>query len=298
VTVLAGAALVVAPCLTIDKDHFWTMHAPVTLWPASVGIALVVISALAFLLTQLNLPKDDSGTGVDLKRVKEGKGVLWTRVAGCEIRVVNGRLEDYMGASPYSAVVLPCNEYFDDRCVDDARSALGAYANRVFEGQVADFVSLMKDECKNNLGPGTTQQKTDQESAVSFGVGRCVLLITPLGRAVPVALISTTTQRSGQGLSSRISYLFAGVNDLISLLANQRINEVVMPLLGSGHGGLDPPLALVALLGALAETARYGQGAQRLKKVTIVVFKRDNRSSPEVSPVVVRRALALVGTLD
>ena len=68
--------------------------------------------------------------------------------------------------------------------------------------------------------------------------------------------------------------------------------------MGSGHGGVDPPLALVGLVGALAEAARYAQGSQRLKKVTIVVYRRDAKSKPQVDPVVVRRALALIGSLS
>lgn len=160
------------------------------------------------------------------------------------------------------------------------------------------FVSLMKEECKRKLGPGIEQQKTDEQRAGSFGVGHCVLLVKPLGRAVPIALVSTTTQRAGQGLSSRVSYLFEGMRVPVALLANERINEIAMPVLGSGHGGLDPPLALVGLLGAVAEAARYGQGGQRLKKVTIVLFKKDAKSTPQVDQVVVRRALALIGSRD
>jgi hypothetical protein len=122
-----------------------------------------------------------------------------------------------------------------------------------------------------------------------------VLLPKPLGRSVPVALVSTTTQRAGEGLASRISYLFDAMRELITCLADSRINEIAMPLLGSGHGGLHPPLALVGLLAAIAEAARYGQGGQRLKKVTIILFKRDDKSPAEVDEVVVRRALALIG---
>jgi len=32
--------------------------------------------------------------------------------------------------------------------------------------------------------------------------------------------------------------------------------EVVMPVLGSGHGGIDPPMAFVGLVLAIAEVAR------------------------------------------
>ena len=64
------------------------------------------------------------GAGLDLSRVREVNGTLAAFVAGCEIRVVNGRIEQY--ALHETVVVLPCNEYFDDRCVDDMKSALGA----------------------------------------------------------------------------------------------------------------------------------------------------------------------------
>lgn len=69
-----------------------------------------------------------------------------------------------------------------------------------------------------------------------------------------------------------------------------------MPVLGAGHGHLDTSIALVGLLIAVAEAARYGRGGQRLKKVTIVVFKRDAGSPAQVDLGIVRRALALVGS--
>jgi Domain of unknown function (DUF6430) len=263
IALVLGVLLLVATSVTIDKEHSWRTHEPTTLWLALVGSALIVLSALAFFLELRRSTADNVSAGVDLSRVKESKGAFFTQVAGCEIRVVNGRLEDY-AKDPHTAVILPCNEYFDDRCVDDTRSALGAYVNSTFQGQVAEFVSLMSDECRRRLGPGREEKKTEDESAVSYGVARCVLLTQPLRRNVTIALLSTTTQRKGQGLHSRISYLFDGMRELVSQLGSARINQIVMPVLGAGHGGVHPPLALVGLLGALAEATRYAQGSQRL----------------------------------
>ena len=174
------------------------------------------------------------------------------------------------------------------------RAPLG-HVNRVFGSQVDAFIALVKDECKKKLGPGVMQQKTGDELAESFGAGRSVLLISPLGRSSPVALISTTTQRPGQGLAARISYLFDGMRELVARLADARLNDVVMPILGAGHGRIDTPLAFVGLLLAIAEAAQYGQGGQRLRRVTVVVFKPDVDTPAQVNPVVVRRALALIG---
>jgi predicted Ser/Thr protein kinase len=239
-----------------------------------------------------------SGTqpfGLDLARVEEEGGTLRTTVSGCEIRVVYGRIEDY-AHTPGTIVVLPCNEYFDDLCAVDSKSALGAFVARAFDGQTAEFVALIQDECRKKLGEGVKRQKTEDTRAVSFGVGKCVLLINPLGRSGPVALVSTTTQRAGQGLAGRISYLFDGMRELVSRVADTpRLNEVVMPILGAGHGGIDSSLAFVGLLIALAEAARYGQRGQRLKRATIVVFTSDANTPAEVNQVVVRRALALIG---
>jgi hypothetical protein len=298
IALILGAGLVVFPCVTIDKDNHWNPHQPSTLWPVVVGLLLLLLSSVGFVLTFLQkraTGTDDIGAGLDLSCVKEGDGALWTTVNGCEIRVVDGRIEDYAHKSGI-AVALPCNEYFDDLCVVDSRSALGAFVARAFDGQAPAFVALSQDQCRKKLGAGAECQKTEETRALSFGVGRCVLLIKPLGRSVPVGLVSTTTQRASQGLTGRISYLFDGMRELVSCLADARLNEVVMPILGAGHGGIHPPLALVGLLLALAEAARYGQGGQRLKRATIVVFKQNAETPGEVDQVVVRRALALIGS--
>jgi hypothetical protein len=135
---------------------------------------------------------------------------------------------------PGAAKVLPCSEYFDDRCVG-TRELFWRLRESYVEGQVAAFASLIKDECRRKMGAGVAQQKTDEERAESFGAGRCLLLTKSLGMAIPVALIPTTTQRAGQGLATRISHRFDGRRELFTHLADVRINEVVMPIMGSDH---------------------------------------------------------------
>jgi hypothetical protein len=296
IALVLGTTLIILPCVTIGKDQ-WTTHAPNTWLPVIPGFVLLAASLIGFGFTLLNSRTNspEVGAGLDLARVQEMGSILWTTVGGCEIRVVEGRIDDY-SHTPGVVVVLPCNEYFDDRCAADTRSALGAFVNRAFDGQADAFVSLMTEECSRKLGPGVEQQKDDKERATSFGVGRCVLLTNPLNRSVSVALVSTTTQRAGLGLASRISYMFEGMRELFTCLANARLYDIVMPVLGGGHGRISPPLAFIGLLIALAEAARYGHGGQRPKSVTIVVFKKDADSKPEVDRVVVRRALALVSS--
>lgn len=290
--VLATAPLVIQGSVSVGKLPLdFQKHAILLI---SFGWVLLLISAAAF-GANLWFKRHSDAEGVDLTVVKEKQGILSTVVGGCEIQVIEGRVEEYQRA-PGVAIALPCNEYFDDRCAVDPRSALGAFVNRFFAGQAEEFIALVTNEAGLKFGPGTMQQKTVTEQAQSFGSGRCMLLLKPLGRPDPVALISTTTQRAGQGLAAEISCLFNGMHELNECLADARINEVVMPVLGGGHGGIHPSLAFIGLLLAIAEAARYGKGAQRLKQVTILIFKKDSRALPEVDRTVVRRALALIGS--
>ena len=126
-----------------------------------------------------------------------------------------------------SAIVLPCNEYFDDECARDPKSALGAYVNCIFCDQVDAFISLCKEEAKRRLGVGTEQQKTFDTRAPSFGPGKSILIRRPLGRGLPVVLVSTTTQRFGQGLTGKASYIFEGVCELVAQMQDARLEEAV-----------------------------------------------------------------------
>lgn len=67
---------------------------------------------------------------------KAGSSNVWecadgfrASVGASEISIVTGRIEDYP-VGPEKVVVLPCNEYFEDHCTSDTRTALGMYINR------------------------------------------------------------------------------------------------------------------------------------------------------------------------
>lgn len=225
--------------------------------------------------------------------VWECAGGFRASVGASEISIVAGRIEEHP-VGPDAVVALPCNEYFEDQCTSDTRTALGVYITRQCAEHASTFSELVKLQCRSRFGVGTTQQKTLEESGVSHGPGRAILVPDPSKRSAGIVLVSTTTQRAGRGLAARMSYVFDGVRELFELLADKRITEVVMPVLGSGHGGIDPPLALAGLVLALAEAARYGPDRQQRKKITIVVFQRAKNDPPDVAPDGIRKALELV----
>lgn len=227
------------------------------------------------------------------RRVTESKGVISTRVAGHEIRIIYGEI-DQVALDDIEVVALPCNEYFDNLCSGDLRSALGAFVECHFPGRAEEFSNLISNECRQTLGEGQTLQKTASEAAQSFGVGSSILLRNPLGFKHSVALVATTTQRAGQGLSGRVSYLFEGMHNLLSALADARMNRILMPLMGAGHGGISPPQALVGILLALAEASKAGMKVGHPKTVTVVIYQRAGQERPSISPTEVKKALSLL----
>lgn len=292
---LLGAGLIALSSINYGGPQGLSTHDPQ--WGLfTFGGLLILLSPIAYFgsLYFSQRSRSHIGAGViDTSAVTEKNGILSTRVGDCDIEVRFGRLEDFRPED--TVFVLPCNEYFDHGCILDGKGALGSFVERAFPGRADDFAALVQTECRRVFDTPQPQQKTNNEQAPSFGAGRALLLASPLNVDQPLALVSTTTQRAKEGLIARISYLFGGMNELVTQLTNTpRLKRVAMPLLGAGHGGLSPALALVGLLLALAEVVRFSPGAQQLRKVTIVIFRKDEQSKPQVDPAFATRALALI----
>ncbi len=298
IALVIGGVFVAGSCIsiTVVKDGWsYQAHSPNTYWLAGVGLTLIAISILSFaygLLRNANLdPLDSAGDGARSPVQKEGER-FWIKIgATCELSVVRGRVETVTAEG--AVIALPCNEYFE-HCADHPKSALGAFTRRNFDGQFGPFQNLIHEECRRTIGVGVEQWKTNEARAVSFSPGRCLLLRRPLDRNLNVALISTSVQRAGTGIYSRVSYLFEGVRELTIRMGDARLEEVVMPILGGGNGGLTPQLAFVGTLLAVAEAIRHGAQGHRLCKVTIVVFRPDKPAQAAISDLVIRRALSLI----
>src|SRR5580692_8925593 len=152
IALFLGVLLVALPYVQIDKDNHLTTHNRTSIVPVAVGIALLAFGTVAFGLTLWMKYKTDeqTSTGLDLTRVKEDKGEIWTTVSGCEIHIIDGLLQNFSPDTD-TVMVLPSNEYFDDECASDTKSSLGAYVKWAFDGQVEAFISLIRAERAGKL---------------------------------------------------------------------------------------------------------------------------------------------------
>lgn len=171
-----------------------------------------------------------------------------------------------------AVVVLPANEYFDDDCIKDKKSSLGAYVDKYFKNQISEFQKVVSNELSAKNVPATEKYKKEgEEPQNSYGIGTCVLLEKPINTSEKVLLVSVTEQRAGLGLYSNISFVYKAVNSIYKKATDNRIRNIYVPLLGSGHGGLNKRIALLSLVTAFAELIEKDRG-NKIQTLNIVVY--------------------------
>ena len=252
-------------------------------WPSAVlGTILCIVSVLLY--TQDNLALGWFKT-TKVKNVGDG---LCAKFQGAEINIIFGRIEEVSKQQGRCMVVLPANEYFDDECINDKKSTLGAYVNSNFPNQAEQLNRLITNELT-----AVKARKVEKEVGVeqdSYGIGAGVFLNEPLGSKQPILFLAVTIKRAGEGLRAEMSYIFQAVNKIQQEAADHRIDSVCVPIMGSGHGGLRKEVALFGLLLAICDgvTKPFGH---HIRQYNVVVFRYHGNERPSISRKASKRLL-------
>jgi hypothetical protein len=202
--------------------------------------------------------------------VRAGNELLSMQIGRARVRVELGRIEDYAKDDSQLAIALPANEYFDDECISDPKSALGAFVDHHFddvEGVVADVRTALTDL------PAERVMRTGDRADFSYGVGQ-TLRLKHHSLGCHVVLVAATTERPGIGLRAEPHFLYAAVDGVVRVSNERRLASLVMPVFGSGHGGVPVPIALLFNLLAIKRALNSDAG-RMLREITVVVFDRD-----------------------
>lgn len=202
-----------------------------------------------------------------------------------ELNVRFGCIEECHCTEVGTVIALPANEFFDDECVKDTRSALGAFVNHHFANKLSAFKGLVARE-RRRLS-ATVVEREAGEYQVSYGVGTALWLDAPLGSPFRLILSAVTRKRVGEGIKAEPAYLLSAVRSICRIMNDKRLTELHLPLFGAGHGDMDGDVALFCLVLALAATPE-------IRHANIVVYRAAGKP-PAVDPAVVRRILAFVG---
>jgi O-acetyl-ADP-ribose deacetylase (regulator of RNase III) len=204
---------------------------------------------------------DDGATGDDVD--------FTTRIAQATVHVEVGLIEEYESDDARTVVALPANEYFDDECVADVNSALGAYVDRHFKDTLPAFLDEIHAALRGL--PSERVPRAERRIDESYGIGKAIYL-SGLAPSHRVILVSATTERTGIGLRAEPHFLYASMQGIVETMNANRLDSVVVPVLGSGHGGM--PLVVALLFNLLAVRSCLTDDVGRhIRQVRIVVWE-------------------------
>lgn len=273
VLLLAGLAFVFLGKYSISiEDGKATLHPQA----ANIGWSILGVSCIlgsfALFLAHEEIPS--SWLGPRLQTTASGFEAKFRDMRIC---ADFGLLESiYDPRNENSVAVLPSNEFFDDRCFNDLRTAAGSFIRQYFNPQEAN---ALKELAAQMLGSSRSErvQVRPGEFKESFGTGTCVYLDHPLGKPHRIIFAAVATDRQPLGPSANLGTIFTAVEEIKCILASERLPIAYFPLLGAGKGGVPSEVALMALIVALLD-ARCKEGGHHLKEVHIVIHQQPGKS--------------------
>jgi O-acetyl-ADP-ribose deacetylase (regulator of RNase III) len=198
------------------------------------------------------------------------------RVGSADIEIVVGRIEDENTDASGSVVALPANEYFDDACITDQRSSLGAFVQHAYGDRLDEFTRAIKDALVQL--PSQRVERAERRVDDSYGIGQAIFL-GQLSASHRVILVSATTERVGIGLRAEPHFLYAAVRAVFEAMNANRLDRVSIPVFGAGHGGIPVTVALLFNVLALQSLLRDPIGVH-VRCVRVVVFQGDADEHP------------------
>lgn len=213
---------------------------------------------------------NDLGQLLSAGRASPGEPVtlpVSLRLGPTVVRVELGRIQDYPSSDTRTAIALPANEYFDDECITDRHSSLGAFVQHHFPDRVKDFLRRVGAALTD--APSQRVPRAERRIGESYGIGKAILVGDSDHRLI---LVSATTERTGIGLRAEPHFLYAALEGVAEVMNENRINSLTMPVFGSGHGGM--PLSIAILFNLMAVRSILTEDVGRkLREVRIVVFE-------------------------
>jgi uncharacterized membrane protein YwzB len=212
-----------------------------------------------------------------IKKLKDGS--LLTKIERVKgkyhkLHIHFGSITDFNRYDKNTLVVLPANDKFDDDCIEDLKSALGFFINKLFPNKV----DIIKEHIKKELNK--------REKKV-FEIGQCVYLdlsendFTDYNFKIAFVAVTHLLENDViKAYSQNISMAMRGVRVLMD---KKRLSKLYLPLIGSGHGGLSAEVSLLNIMLSVLEIIVKDHG-QRLDDVNIIVFQKEGSE-----PIVTRK---------
>lgn len=227
-----------------------------------IGGGFLLICVVGLMLT-----REDRKINKKMK-IEDGLSVKF-RQTTVNIRV--GKIQDTSGLNQSAGVVLPANTTFVDDCITDKNSALGAFFLEHYLGKTSEIIQVVQQQLKNS--------KYLQSEDGTYALGATIVLPSPYDIPVKILITASTARKEDTGIRAEPSSICECIRQVFLITSDKKISRIWMPILGSGHGGLDINAALLFLLFAIRHYTRY---YYHVKSVDIIVTENDAKRLKDI----------------
>lgn len=249
-----GVLLLCAAFVNYDKKSGLSLHGTVQWAMLVAGFVLIAFGGILFFLT-------NRGTGI--RTLNYEKGIQLKR-GELSIFIKSGEIQAIPNTTRNSAIVLPANTTFVDDCAADRRTAMGAFFTERFPEEIGALPNSLREIlAARGLQPNASGQ---------YLPGTTVILPERFAKPAKVIVTASTTRMPGTGITSTPHFICSCVEEILKITADQRVDTVYVPILGSGHGGVERGMALLFLLLGFFH---FSNVYHHIKRVHIVVHPKD-----------------------
>lgn len=135
-----------------------------------------------------------------------------------------------------TAVILPANTMLDDECINDKRSALGAFILT----KLPDKKEVFLEEITGIRNLFTKNSACEP--------GSSFLLKSNYGLNHNIILVCVTEKKPEIGVHSSIYNIIKCIETTFKISSENKINRIILPVIGGGHGGVDINISIQTML--------------------------------------------------
>jgi len=194
---------------------------------------------------------------------KERKHYNYSIEINSEYKIIikQGDISNYCG-DKNKAILLPANTSFDEKCITDKSSALGSYFISNFSENIEKAKKLILDTASKKFSFSENKKCSD--------IGETILL--PMYEGNNNILITAVTQDlPNVGIQANALGIITAVKNALSICSENRYSSITMPIIGTGHGGINHSISLALICLQYFVSLHYSQN-HHVKELVIIVF--------------------------
>lgn len=218
------------------------------------GLVLIPLGIIIFLLTR-------EDRAINKKRnIKDGLTIAFGQTS-VNLRV--GWIEEIKEADKFAAVVLPANTSFVDDCITDKNSALGSFVLARYPSMIPTFTVAMEK--------GLEESGALKNHCNEYPPGTTIIMPPPFESPTNILITAATVRKMGSGIRAAPGTICECIRQIFVITCDKKISKISMPVLGSGHGGLEINAALLFLLLSIKY---YSNQYHHIKLIDIIVTEK------------------------